>query len=115
MTPSKLAFALLCLGSGWFPIRAQESPRVIPITAKRFEYRPNEVHLKKGQPVTLVLKSEDVTHGLLCRALKLDTDIPPGQETQVTVTPGQAGTFTAICNHFCGSGHGNMKLKFIVE
>jgi len=115
MTPSKLAAALLCLGLAWFPIQAQESPREILITAKRFEFRPNEVQLKKGLPVTLVLNSEDVTHGLLCRALKLDTDIPPGQSTRVTVTPGQTGTFTAICNHFCGSGHGNMKLKFIVE
>jgi len=57
----------------------------------------------------------DVTHGLLCRPLKLDLDIPPGQETRVTVTPAQAGEFTAICNHFCGAGHGNMKMKFIVE
>jgi len=56
-----------------------------------------------------------VTHGLLCRPLKLDLDIPPGQETRVTVTPAQAGEFTAICNHFCGAGHGNMKMKFIVE
>jgi cytochrome c oxidase subunit II len=62
-----------------------------------------------------VLNSADVTHGFLCRPLKIDSDIPPGQETRVTVTPTQAGEFTAICNHFCGSGHGNMKMKFVVE
>jgi heme/copper-type cytochrome/quinol oxidase subunit 2 len=33
----------------------------------------------------------------------------------VTVTPLEAGTYTAICNHFCGGGHGNMKMTFIVQ
>lgn len=96
------------------PGRAQ-TPKVIPITVKRFEYSVKEVRLKKGEPVVLLLKSEDVTHGMFCRALKIDSDIPPGQETRVAVTPQQAGEFTAICNHFCGAGHGNMKMKFIVE
>jgi len=109
----KLAITLAALACAWLP--AQETPKVITITAKRFEYAPKEVRLKKGETVTLVLKSEDVTHGLLCRPLKLDSDIAPGQDTRVTVTPAAAGEFTAICNHFCGAGHGNMKMKFIVE
>jgi len=113
MSLSKVAITLVCLAFG-LPGQAQDA-RMIPITAKRFEYSPKEVHLKQGETVTLVLKSEDVTHGFLCRPLKIDSDIPPGQETRVTVTPRQAGTFTAICNHFCGSGHGNMKMKFVVE
>ena len=60
--------------------QTSEEPKVVSITAKRFEYSPKEVHLKKGETVTLLLKSEDVTHGFLSRKLKLDTDIPPGQE-----------------------------------
>ena len=113
MRSSKIAITLACLAFA-LPNPAQDL-KVIPITAKRFEYSPKEVHLKKGETVTLVLKSEDVTHGLLCRPLKVDSDIPPGQETRLTVTPMQAGEFTAICNHFCGGGHGNMKMKFVVE
>jgi heme/copper-type cytochrome/quinol oxidase subunit 2 len=31
------------------------------------------------------------------------------------VTPETAGTFTAICDHYCGLGHGNMKMKVVVE
>jgi len=106
ITLAFLAFSL--------PAPAQDV-KVIPITAKRFEYSPKEVHLKKGETVTLVLTSADVTHGFLCRPLKIDSDIPPGQETRLTVTPAQTGEFTAICNHFCGAGHGNMKMKFVVE
>lgn len=92
-----------------------EEPRAIVITAKRFEFVPSTITLKKGETVKLVVKSEDVTHGFFLRPLKIDTDLTPGETQQITVTPQSAGTFTAICHHFCGSGHGNMKLTVVVE
>jgi cytochrome c oxidase subunit II len=90
-------------------------PRAIVITAKRFEFVPSTITLKKGETVKLVVKSEDVTHGLFIRPLKIDTDLTPGETQQINVTPQSAGTFTAICHHFCGAGHGNMKLTVVVE
>ena len=90
-------------------------PRAIAITAKRFEFVPSTITLKKGETVKLVVKSEDVTHGLFLRGLKIDTDLTPGETQQITVTPQTPGTFTAICHHFCGSGHGGMKLTVVVE
>ena len=85
-----IVFPILALGllPSLHGAGAPENPKEIVITAKRFDYSPKEVRLKKGETVTLVLKSQDVTHGLFCRKLKIDTDIPPGQETRVTVTPG---------------------------
>jgi len=91
------------------------SPQVVEIVAKRFEFTPKEVHLQKGKPVTLRLRSEDVTHGFFARKLKIDAEILPGKTTDVTITPSEAGTTTVICNHFCGGGHGNMKMKIVVE
>jgi len=92
-----------------------EEPRAIVITAKRFEFVPSTITLKKGETVKLVVTSEDVTHGFFLRLLKIDTDLVPGETQQITVTPQSAGTFTAICHHFCGAGHGNMKLTVVVE
>ena len=92
-----------------------EAPRTIAVTAKRFEFVPSTITLKKGETVKLVVTSEDVTHGFFLRPLKIDTDLTPGKTEELTVTPQTAGTFTAICHHFCGSGHGNMKLTVIVE
>jgi len=92
-----------------------EEPRAIVITAKRFEFVPSTIMLKKGETVKLVVTSEDVTHGLFIRPLKIDTDLTPGETQQISVTPQTAGTFTAICHHFCGAGHGNMKLTVVVE
>ncbi len=92
-----------------------EAPRAIVITAKRFEFVPSTITLKKGETVKLVVTSEDVTHGFFLRPLKIDTDLVPGKTEEMTVTPQTAGTFTAICHHFCGAGHGNMKLTVVVE
>ena len=94
---------------------AAEEPRAIVITARRFEFVPSTITLKKGETVKLFVTSEDVTHGLFIRPLKIDTDLTPGETQQITVTPQTAGTFTAICHHFCGAGHGNMKLTVVVE
>ena len=92
-----------------------EMPKVVNITAKRFGFSPNEITLKKGETVTLHLTSEDVTHGFFMRALKIDEIIEPGKPTDVTITPQTAGSFTTICDHFCGANHGNMNMKIVVE
>jgi cytochrome c oxidase subunit 2 len=93
--------------------RAQ-SPQVVEITAKRFAFEPNQVTLKKGQTVTLRINSQDVTHGFFLKPLKIDEVIEPGKTAEVTVTPQAPGTYTLICDHFCGANHGNMKMTVVV-
>jgi cytochrome c oxidase subunit II len=93
---------------------ANDNPKVIEITAKKFEFTPNEITLKKGQPVILQLTSSDRVHGFFSKALEFDTDIPPHKTTDVAITPDTVGDFTIICDHYCGTGHGNMKMKATV-
>src|SRR5215831_8084271 len=93
---------------------AEDVP-VVEITAKRFAFSPDKITLKKGQTVKLRLHSEDVTHGFFLRPLKLDEEIPAGQTVEITVTPQTPGTFTTICDHFCGPNHGNMNMTIVVE
>ena len=102
------------------PLRSADEPnqaagRVIPITAQRFAFSPSQITVKKGETVTLRLTSQDVTHGFYMKPLKIDEVIEPGKPTDVTITPQTAGTFTTICDHFCGSGHGNMHMTIVVE
>jgi cytochrome c oxidase subunit 2 len=107
----------MCLGillSGTGRVSA-DNLRVVEITAKRFAFSPDKITLKKGQTVKLRLHSEDVTHGFFLRPLKLDEEIPAGETTEVIVTPQQAGTFTTICDYFCGANHGNMNMTIVVE
>jgi cytochrome c oxidase subunit 2 len=109
-----MALVVLALTGTARAASAQE-PRALDLTAKRFEFSPSEVRLKKGEPVTLRIASADVTHGLYLKALGIDAEIQRGKMTQVTFTPQTAGRFTAICDHFCGAGHGNMHVVFVVE
>ncbi|HZQ23261.1 MAG TPA: cupredoxin domain-containing protein [Terriglobales bacterium] len=96
-------------------LHAANEVRVVEITAKRFEFSPSQITLKKGETVKLRLNSQDVHHGFFLRPLKLDEEIAPGETHEVTVTPQTAGTFTIICDHFCGANHGNMKMTVVVE
>jgi cytochrome c oxidase subunit II len=109
-----LCLSGLAMLTGTGRVQADDVP-VVEITAKRFAFTPDKVTLKKGQTVKIRLHSEDVTHGFFLRPLKLDEQIPAGQTTEVTITPQVAGTFTTICDHFCGANHGNMNMTIVVE
>jgi cytochrome c oxidase subunit II len=103
------------LGLDGSRVRAAEEPRVIAITAKRFEFSPREITLKAGETVKLQLTTEDVTHGFFAKPLGIDEVIEPGKTTEVVVTPQAPGRYTTICDHFCGAGHGGMKMMIVVE
>ena len=90
------------------------SEQVIQITAKRFEYSPSEITLKKGVPVVLEFTSLDRAHGFLVPQLKLRADIKPGETTRVRIVPDRTGTFPFHCDNFCGSGHEDMTGEIIV-
>jgi len=100
---------LLFCGVTLAPLAADQAPRTISITAQRFSFTPNEITVKKGEPVVLEIRSKDVTHGLLIEDLGVRQEVKKGQNSQVTFTPSSAGTFEGKCAHFCGSGHGSMK------
>jgi cytochrome c oxidase subunit 2 len=110
-----LTFVLVLVMTSSHSAKADPHVPVIEITARRFAFTPGTITLKKDETVTLRLHSEDVTHGFFLRALKLDEVIEPGQTKDVTVTPHSAGTFTTICDHFCGVNHGNMNMTIVVE
>ena len=93
---------------------AAVNPKVIEISAKKFQFTPSEITLKKGEPVILRMTSTDRVHGFMAKPFKIDTDIPPDKTTDVAITPDTAGNFTIICDHYCGTGHSNMKMKVTV-
>ncbi len=109
------AAAALAVAAGALRARSEEPVRVVEITAHRFQFVPNQVTLRRGEKVKLVLRSEDVVHGFFSRPLGIDTEIHPGTPTELVITPTTAGRFLTICDHFCGSGHGNMNMTFVVE
>jgi cytochrome c oxidase subunit II len=80
----------------------------IDVVAGRFSFEPSEITIKKGEPVTITVRSKDVTHGLVIESLGVRTEVKKGQAEDVTLVPEEAGTFEGKCAHFCGKGHGSM-------
>jgi cytochrome c oxidase subunit 2 len=94
---------------------ATTDTRVVEIHAKRFAFTPNAVTLKHGERVTIRLIGDDRAHGLLVKPLGIDLDASPNEPDEITITAPQPGTYPAICDHYCGTGHGGMKMTFVVE
>lgn len=120
MKPSKLLVAAICLVAAVLVagaaggVFAEEAGQVIKVTAKRYEYNPSVITLKKGVPVTLEFTSLDRPHGFNCTDLGIRTDIMPGKVSRVHFVPQKTGTFEFHCDIFCGEGHENMTGKIIV-
>jgi cytochrome c oxidase subunit II len=93
---------------------ADEAEQVIKITAKRYEYSPNTITVKKGIPVALEFTSLDRLHGFSCPGLAIRTDVVPRKVTTLRFVPQKAGTFPFHCDNFCGSGHEGMTGTIIV-
>ena len=111
--PATLTLSVLFLFFASFSGHA-ESSQTITISASKFQFEPNEITVKKGQEVTLVIQSKDVTHGLLIKDFGVKTEIKKGQDTEVKFTPTKSGDFEGKCAHFCGKGHGSMKMTIHV-
>lgn len=105
--------ASLCGAQCAIGAQAQAAPQRIDITAKRFSFAPNEITVKRGQPVTVIVTSADVGHGLRIRELNIDLKVKAGGQAEVTFTPDKVGDFKGHCSVFCGSGHGSM--TFIIH
>jgi cytochrome c oxidase subunit 2 len=108
-----LAGTALCaaLGAG---LAARASERVVRVSARKFVFTPSEIALDKGEPVVIELTTEDVFMGFSVPELKVRSDIVPGKAMRLALTPDRAGTFTFLCDVFCGDGHETMAGKLIV-
>jgi cytochrome c oxidase subunit II len=82
--------------------------RVIKVSAKKFEFSPAEIAVKKGEPVVLEINSGDVKHGFTLPDFGIRTDIKPGEVNRISFTPDKVGRFTFACDVFCGAGHEEM-------
>ncbi len=92
-----------------------QAEQVIRITAKKFEYSPKEIRLKKGVPAVLEFTSLDRLHGFNCPDLGVRTDIMPGKVSTVRIVPQKTGSYDFHCDIFCGEGHEDMAGTIIVE
>jgi cytochrome c oxidase subunit 2 len=114
------------------PSKQVDTPQVIEVSAKKYEFMPGEIHVRKGAKVELKIHSEDETHGIKLNDRAegtAETSAPgllfeePDQNGKVKkhvdqvidFTAQEAGTYDFKCAKICGFGHGSMKGKLIVD
>jgi cytochrome c oxidase subunit 2 len=95
-------------------VNARPTEKEIHITAKKFDFTPDTITLKKGEPVVLVISSQDRKHGFNLRAFGIRADVDPGGTAQIRFTPDKTGKFTFSCDVFCGEGHEDMTGTIVV-
>jgi cytochrome c oxidase subunit II len=118
--------------------RAQEQQgqnfQVIRMTAKKYEYSPSPVHVKRGTKVQLKITAIDRDHGFTIATVPdgadpagpvgLELTTPQhrdswkprrGRETTIEFVANTAGTYEIRCSVSCGFGHGRMKGQLVVD
>ncbi|MEP7061001.1 MAG: cupredoxin domain-containing protein [Betaproteobacteria bacterium] len=103
-----LVAVLLGATTGGLLAAAPPKEQVIKVLARKFSYSPNQITLKKDVPVVLELTTADVLMGFNAPDFQVRADIIPGQVARVRLVPDRLGTFTFLCDIFCGSGHETM-------
>ena len=113
---------------------ASASPQVIEVTAKTFEFVPNEIHVKAGERVAITLRSADRAHGLklslypegasesgdpglVFEQPQGDAKVEKHKERVITFLAARPGTYDFKCSVKCSMGHGHDRMtgKLIVE
>ena len=95
-------------------ISAGAEEKVIRINAKKFEFSPSTITLKKGEPVVFEISSEDRIHGFRLKDFGVRAEVKPSEPTRLPFTPDKAGDFTFSCDVVCGGGHAEMFGKLVV-
>jgi cytochrome c oxidase subunit 2 len=107
------ALAWLCIVAAQAAQAADAN--AIQITAKKYEFNPSVIRVKKGEPVKLIVTAVDRDHGFKLEAFHIEEKLVKGRAVEIEFTADRGGTFPFQCSRFCGMGHGKMKGELIVE
>jgi cytochrome c oxidase subunit II len=75
----------------------------------------NEIHIPAGQPVRIVLSSDDVIHSFWVPELHGKLDLVPGMTNEFWLQADQPGVYLGECAEFCGIQHAKMRFLVIAE
>ena len=105
-------------------VKIGEVEKVIPVAhppagsdvyliARLWEWYPM-LELEEGKTYRLHLASMDWLHGFSLQPENINIEVHPNYEHVVTLTPTKAGTYSIICNEYCGINHHTMASRLYV-
>lgn len=112
-----LALAAITLAFAPIPFATSSTApisRTFRVYADQFAYEPAELHVNRGDTVTIELVSADVVHGLYVDGYDVSIETDPGQTERLTFVADKPGSFRFRCNVTCGAIHPFMIGKLTV-
>ncbi|HEY8551462.1 MAG TPA: cytochrome c oxidase subunit II [Vicinamibacterales bacterium] len=97
-TPPSNAMEIYVVGKRWM-WKAQH------VTGQR---EINQLHVPVGQPVKLIIGSEDVIHSYYIPGFRVKMDAVPGRTTTMWFEASRPGTYQLFCAEYCGMNHSKM-------
>jgi len=91
--------------------------RTIKIIARKFEFVPGTakpIKATKGETLVLKFTAPEVPMGFNLPDFNVRTDILPGKTATVKFVADKTGTFTFVCDIFCGDHHEDMQGTLVV-
>ena len=125
VTPLLLFFGLYGWGAWDYAALYRAPPDAMPVfvVAKQWMWtlehangrrEIGELHVPLGQPVRLVMTSQDVIHSFFVPAFRIKQDEVPGRYTSLWFTPTVAGEYHLFCAEYCGTQHATMRGTIVV-
>jgi cytochrome c oxidase subunit 2 len=95
-------------------LAAQQAPRVIEVTASKYDFEPATIEVQQGERVVLRVTSTDRLHGIGIKKFGVNREVPKGKTVDVEFVASEAGTFKVLCTEECGKGHDDMAGALVV-
>src|SRR5581483_2301699 len=74
----------------------------------------NELHVPIGQPIKLIIGSEDVIHSFYIPDFRVKMDAVPGRNTSLWFEATKIGEYHLFCAEYCGMSHSAMIGRIVV-
>ncbi len=97
--------------------------RVIYVVGKQWMWKVHHasgrqeidtLHVPTGEPVRLLLYSQDVVHSFFVPAFRVKQDVVPGRYTSLWFEATRPGRYLLECSQYCGAGHSDMRGEVVV-
>ena len=95
-------------GSASLQTASTQNQVMFSVDAKRWQFTPDVINVKKGQQVKIIINNTDTTHGINL------PDFNVSGNDSIEFLADKTGEFVFRCNTFCGNGHATMQGKIIV-
>jgi cytochrome c oxidase subunit 2 len=96
------------------PVVAPPAGADVYLIARLWSWWPI-LELEKGRTYRLHLTAMDYQHGFSLQPENINVQVLPGYQHVMTITPNRAGTYSIVCNEYCGIGHHKMVSRLYVK